>query len=262
MGSSRLPDWSDEKSLPYIRALIKEVHRWAPIASLGIPHATTKTDVYEGVTIPEGTIIFPNLTALSRDPEHYETPDEFFPDRFLDDDLDASASASHPDHRKRDHFHYGFGRRLCQGIVVAEASLFIVVSRTLWGFDIKPLQGDRPLDMKDKISKLCFPPLFFISFIFSPAFCILPPRPLSSPSPHYFIFILTLILRGLKNRYAESSTDLKIFCTGGLVTKPQPFRVNITPRGQDYAATIRRCMTEEKGSDIADFDNVLLATSD
>ena len=158
VGRSRLPGWEDESSLPYIRALIKEVHRWAPIGSLGIPHATTKADVYEGRIVPEGTIIFPNLTALSRDSDRYENSNEFLPERFLGDDLDASASALHPDHNKRDHFHYGFGRRLCQGIFVAEASLFIVVSRTLWGFDIKPLEGEPRLDMDAKISKNGFIP--------------------------------------------------------------------------------------------------------
>lgn len=35
VGFKRMPDWADEPSLPYMRALIKEVHRWAPIGSLG-----------------------------------------------------------------------------------------------------------------------------------------------------------------------------------------------------------------------------------
>lgn len=35
VGFKRMPDWADEPSLPYIRALIKEVHRWAPIGSFG-----------------------------------------------------------------------------------------------------------------------------------------------------------------------------------------------------------------------------------
>ena len=36
VGSSRLPRWEDEKSLPYIRCLIKEVHRYGLIGSLGM----------------------------------------------------------------------------------------------------------------------------------------------------------------------------------------------------------------------------------
>lgn len=34
----------------------------------------------------------------------------------------------------RDHFTYGAGRRACPGVHVAERSLFINVSRVLWGF--------------------------------------------------------------------------------------------------------------------------------
>ena len=30
-----MPTWDDEESLPGIRSLIKEVHRYAPIGSLG-----------------------------------------------------------------------------------------------------------------------------------------------------------------------------------------------------------------------------------
>lgn len=151
-----MPDWKDERSLPYLRALIKEIHRWAPIANVGIPHATTQTDVYAGFIIPKGTIVYPNLIALSRDSDRYSAPDIFQPDRFLGDDLNASISAQQADYHKRDHFHYGFGRRLCQGIFVAEASLFIFISRTLWGFDIGPLKGEPPLDMNAKTSKIEF----------------------------------------------------------------------------------------------------------
>lgn len=138
--------------------MIKEVHRWALTGSLGIPHATTKADVYEGLTIPDGTIVFPNLTALSRDSDRYDKPDKFLPERFLGDDLDASAPTLHPDYKRCDHSYYGFGRRLCQGIFVAEACLFIVVSCTLWGFDIKPMAGELPFNMDAKISKIYFFP--------------------------------------------------------------------------------------------------------
>ena len=52
----------------------------------------------------------------------------------------------------RDHFHYGFGRRLCQGIFVAESSLYITIARVLWGFDIQQKPG-YSLSMEDKNGK-------------------------------------------------------------------------------------------------------------
>ncbi|KAH6658466.1 cytochrome P450 [Truncatella angustata] len=153
VGPSRLPTWEDQPNLPYVRALIKEVHRWAPIGSLGVPHATSEEDSYHGTRIPQGTIVFPNLTVLNRDPEVYKDPYEFCPERFLEDDLHAAASANQSDFRQRDHFHYGFGRRICQGIFVAEASLYITISRIIWAFDVTPQPGATPLDMGDKTRK-------------------------------------------------------------------------------------------------------------
>lgn len=40
------------------------------------------------------------------------------------------------DPSERDHFSYGAGRRACPGVHVAERSLFINVSRVLWGFHL------------------------------------------------------------------------------------------------------------------------------
>ena len=111
-----------------------------------------KNDTYEGHEIPKGTIVFPNLTALSKDPDRYPDPDAFDPDRFQHDNNHAAVSALSKDHLERDHFHYGFGRRLCPGVHVAEASLFIFISRILWGFHIEPKQGC-PLDIAAKTGK-------------------------------------------------------------------------------------------------------------
>ncbi|KIN03249.1 hypothetical protein OIDMADRAFT_120288 [Oidiodendron maius Zn] len=158
IGLDRLPTWDDQPSLPYLRSLIKEIHRWGLNASLGIPHATTQDDFYEGKLIPKGTICFPNLIALSNDPDRYPNPEIFNPDRFEHDDVSSAASAISAEYLQRDHFHYGFGRRLCQGIHIAESSLFIFISRVLWGFNIEPVEGCT-LDMSDKISE--YKPIFY-----------------------------------------------------------------------------------------------------
>jgi cytochrome P450 len=118
----------------------------------GIPHASTEDDVYGDLKIPKGTILFPNLVTLKRDQDRYLDPDAFEPKRFLGDTLDASASALQADYQERDHVHYGFGRRLCQGIFVAEASLFIAISRILWAFRFQELP-ECPIKMSDKICK-------------------------------------------------------------------------------------------------------------
>jgi len=148
VGPDRMPSWEDQPSLPYLRSLIKEVHRWGPVASLSVPHAATQDDIYDGMVIPKGTVCFPSITALNLDPERYPEPEVFNPDRFIHDEVPSAASAISSDYMKRDHYHYGFGRRLCPGILIAEASLFIFISRLVWGFDVQAIDGVK-LDMKD-----------------------------------------------------------------------------------------------------------------
>jgi hypothetical protein len=61
VGRSRLPDFDDEESLPYLNAIFKETLRWYPVLPLSVPHSTTAEDVYKGMRIPRGSIIFANL---------------------------------------------------------------------------------------------------------------------------------------------------------------------------------------------------------
>ena len=51
-------------------------------------------------------------------------------------ELSAAEAAAQKDPARRDHFAYGMGRRICPGLHVAENSLFLLVSRVLWGFEI------------------------------------------------------------------------------------------------------------------------------
>lgn len=56
----RLPLTKDLKDLPYVEALVKEVHRWHTVGPLAIPHAATEEDEYNGYRIPKGALILPN----------------------------------------------------------------------------------------------------------------------------------------------------------------------------------------------------------
>lgn len=60
VGNARLPVNTDKGTLPYIEAIVKETHRWHPIAPIGLPHASTQEDVIRGYRIPLGSLIIPN----------------------------------------------------------------------------------------------------------------------------------------------------------------------------------------------------------
>ncbi|RDB28846.1 O-methylsterigmatocystin oxidoreductase [Hypsizygus marmoreus] len=127
VGSNRLPGFKDREALPYIEAVVKEVLRWNPVAPLALPHKATQDDVYEGYHIPAGTILFGNTWGIFKNPDIYASPDDFIPERFLD------KVANVPDPRS---FAFGYGRRICPGQHLADASLYLAIVSTLSLFDI------------------------------------------------------------------------------------------------------------------------------
>lgn len=131
----RLPTMDDEKNLPYTHACVKEILRWSSLLREGAPHAVVKDDVYQGYTIPKGASVILNIWTINQDASRYENPQAYDPSRFVGDNTTAAESALSPDVSKRDHFAFGSGRRICPGMHVADRTLFLSISRLLWGFE-------------------------------------------------------------------------------------------------------------------------------
>ncbi|CEL54797.1 O-methylsterigmatocystin oxidoreductase OS=Aspergillus flavus (strain ATCC 200026 / FGSC A1120 / NRRL 3357 / JCM 12722 / SRRC 167) GN=ordA PE=2 SV=1 [Rhizoctonia solani AG-1 IB] len=125
IGQDRLPEMEDRESLPYIECVLKEVGRWHPVTPVAIPHATVEDDEYRGYFIPKGAAM-----AISHNESVYHNPEQFNPDRFLD-------------HRVPKPPTFGFGRRSCPGVHLAESTLFITISTFLALFDIRPVKDEK-----------------------------------------------------------------------------------------------------------------------
>lgn len=119
IGSSRLPSLSDRAKLPYTEAVAKEVFRWNTVAPNGLPHRVTQDDVYDGYLIPENATIIANLEGMLHDPRLYQDPYSFDPTRFLPE------LSGRPAERDPHSIGFGFGRRKCPSIRVADASIWI-----------------------------------------------------------------------------------------------------------------------------------------
>ncbi|KAJ5423964.1 hypothetical protein N7491_009180 [Penicillium cf. griseofulvum] len=135
--AERLPQWEDRSLLPYITAVVKEGFRWRPnIAEIGAPTALIRDDEYEGYHFPKGTVFTWNAWAIALNPDEYEEPERFWPDRFLNDDLDNALKG---------HWAFGPGRRVCVGWKVGETNVWIAIARLLYCFDFQEVPGE-PID--------------------------------------------------------------------------------------------------------------------
>ncbi|EXJ70648.1 uncharacterized protein A1O5_05638 [Cladophialophora psammophila CBS 110553] len=142
--AERLPTFDDIERLPMIRAAVKEAVRWRPTnTQTGVPHALTADDEFEGYRFPKGTVVTWNQWAIANDPNEYDQPERFYPDRFLDEELDKP---------QKGHLGFGAGRRMCVGYNVAASNLFIAISRLIYCFDIEqdqahPIVVDKPFPL-------------------------------------------------------------------------------------------------------------------
>ncbi|KZT30010.1 cytochrome P450 [Neolentinus lepideus HHB14362 ss-1] len=131
LGPSRAPDLSHMNSLPYCVALTKELFRWMPAAPGGFPHLSDADDVYKGYFIKGKSMVIPNIWAMQHNERLFPEPLSFNPDRFMQD-IDGR------DDLTQGHYGFGFGRRVCPGRYLGARTVWIGITRLIWGFNICP----------------------------------------------------------------------------------------------------------------------------
>ncbi|EJF57353.1 cytochrome P450 [Dichomitus squalens LYAD-421 SS1] len=132
VGQDQLPDFSHQKSLPYVNAVMKECSRWHTVMPLLVPHRSIKDVEYNGYLIPAGSVLIPNAWSMSRDPVAYPDPDRFMPERYL------KGGKMDPEARDPLKFQFGFGRRICPGMPFSQDSLFLAIASVLHAYNIRP----------------------------------------------------------------------------------------------------------------------------
>nr|XP_043623450.1 cytochrome P450 76A1-like [Erigeron canadensis] len=133
-------------NLPYLQAIIKETLRLhAPIPFL-VPRKAGQDTDFMGYHIPKGTQLFVNAWAIGRDPEYWENPDSFEPERFLGSKIDYKG-------QNYELIPFGAGRRICAGIPLAHRVLHLVLGSLLHEFDweLESHMSADKLDMNDQL---------------------------------------------------------------------------------------------------------------
>ncbi|KAG1815836.1 cytochrome P450 [Suillus variegatus] len=131
----RPPTMDDIASLPYVRAILREVHRLKPMAPLGMPHTLLETQEVEIIqyVIPKGTTVFINAWGILHDPEVFDEPEVFRPERFLLSEHGTKPGVDSKDWRAS--IPFGSGRRLCPGMNLVNTNLAFTIATLVWAFD-------------------------------------------------------------------------------------------------------------------------------
>ncbi|KAK2147276.1 hypothetical protein LSH36_561g00012 [Paralvinella palmiformis] len=117
---SRTPARSDRVKLSYTEAFLCEVFRKETFAVFGVPLATTCDTTIGKYELPKGTGVLINFWALHHDPDFWENPSEFRPERFLQDNGEL---APRPD----SFLPFSAGKRVCLGENMAKSMLMIIL---------------------------------------------------------------------------------------------------------------------------------------
>ncbi|XP_047941728.1 carnosic acid synthase-like [Salvia hispanica] len=128
LGDKSIMEGSDISKLPYLQATINEVFRFHPVAPMLGPREAGEDTQVNGYTIPKDVRIIVNFWAITRDPNIWENPESFEPERFLGKDINFEGQ----------HFElipFSSGRRICPGMPLGSRMLFCMVATLCHNFD-------------------------------------------------------------------------------------------------------------------------------
>ncbi|KAJ7827129.1 cytochrome P450 [Mycena olivaceomarginata] len=137
VGRDRLPTFSDRASLPFVEALLSETYRWGVPVPLSLPHRLMEDDVYRGMFIPKGSLIFGNVWAITRDETLFPNASAFLPERYLEKVDPALAKKRDPPH-------------LRIWVNLVESSVWLLITAVLATLDISKAKDDfgNPIEPK------------------------------------------------------------------------------------------------------------------
>ncbi|CAL4970935.1 unnamed protein product [Urochloa decumbens] len=117
-------------NLQYLRFVVKETLRLHPPATMLVPRQCRSDCKVLGFDVPAGMTVLVNAWAVGRDPDHWEEPEVFLPERF-------ETSAAAKDFRGADFefIPFGAGRRICPGMAFGLAHIELALAALLFHFD-------------------------------------------------------------------------------------------------------------------------------
>nr|AYM55615.1 cytochrome p450 [Croton stellatopilosus] len=128
VGEKGFANEEDTQKLEYMKAVIKETLRLQPVVPLLLPRESSQNCRLEGYDIPCKTVVYVNAWAIGKDPQVWENPEEFCPERFMANSIDLKGNDFGL-------IPFGAGRRICPGIYMGLSTVELSLANLLYKFD-------------------------------------------------------------------------------------------------------------------------------
>lgn len=138
IGDGRINYFQDRNRLPYLEATINETLRLSGDVTLMI-RAVLRDTHFDGYVIPKNTIVMVHLRSAMMDPTFWNNPEEFQPDRFLDNNGKLEVPKQH-------FIPFGLGSRECTGGDLTKMELMLVLGTLIQRFRFESSDKKTPLD--------------------------------------------------------------------------------------------------------------------
>ncbi|CAN6979489.1 unnamed protein product [Brassica rapa subsp. trilocularis] len=145
IGLDRLMDEPDALNLPYLQCIVSEIFRLYPAAPLP-PRRATDDCIVGGYNFQRGTTVIANVWAIHRDPDIWEEPEKFKPERFEKKGEDKKLIT------------FGMGRRACPGSGLAQRVLRLALGSMIQCFEWERV-GEEYVDTTEATTMLPATPL-------------------------------------------------------------------------------------------------------
>jgi len=143
IGTEREPSETDIDKLVYLDAFIKEVLRTHTVVPVLRGRVATKDMKYKDMFIPKGTILGIHLQTLHTNPEYWEDPLKFNPDRFSEENRKG---------RQRFlHVPFGAGLRKCLGNTFSLKEQKLFLTRLLQKYRVVDPKQNKPFPIDDVV---------------------------------------------------------------------------------------------------------------
>ncbi|XP_023771390.1 cytochrome P450 77A1 [Lactuca sativa] len=133
---------SDVENMAYLAAVVKETFRRHPPSHFVLSHAATEPTELGGYVIPPDVNVEFYTAWVTEDPDVWEAPEEFRPERFLDGGEGAGVDITGMKGVKM--LPFGAGRRICPAWSLGTLHVNMLLARMVHTFKWVPVPGNPP----------------------------------------------------------------------------------------------------------------------